>query len=64
MRGGNPTVTPLLNLHDVRDVSANTDELKACLHRSYDLIKEHCMDENVLKKSILICMDTASTNIG
>ena len=64
MRGGNPTVTPLLNLHDVRDVSANTDELKACLDRSYDLIKEHCMGDSVLKKSILICNDTASTNIG
>ena len=31
--------------------------------RSFDLIKEHCMDDNVLKKFISICTDEASTNI-
>ena len=29
-------------LHDFRDVSANADELKACVDRSFNLIKEHC----------------------
>ena len=33
MKGGNPTVTLLLNLPDVRDVSVNADALKAGLDR-------------------------------
>ena len=64
MKGGNPTVTPLLILHHAQDVSANTDGLKACGDRSFDLIKEHYMDDNVLKKIISICMDRSSANRG
>ena len=60
----NSTVAKLLNLSDVRDVSANVDALKACLDISFNLIIEHCMDENVLKKFISICTDGASINIG
>ena len=37
---GDPSVTNLLNLPDVRDVSANADALKAYLDRSFDLVKE------------------------
>ena len=39
---GDPSVTNLLNLPDVRDVSANEDALKAYLDRSFDLVKEPC----------------------
>ena len=49
MKVGNPAVTLLLNLPDVRDVSVNADALKAGLDRSFNLIKEHCIDDNVLK---------------
>ena len=38
IKGRNPTVTNLLNLPDVRDVSANAHVLKACLDRTFDLI--------------------------
>ena len=64
MKGGNPTVTLLLNLLDVRDVSVNADALKASLDRSFNLIKEHCIDDNVLKNFISNYTDRASTNIG
>ena len=40
MKGGNPTVTQLLNLSDVQDVSANSDAFKVSLDRPFDLIKE------------------------
>ena len=64
MKGGNPTVTLLLNLLDVRDVSVNADALKAGLDRSFNLIKEHCIDDNVLKNFTSNYTDRASTNIG
>ena len=38
IKGGNPTVTQLLNLAEVQGVSANADELKSCLDRSFELI--------------------------
>lgn len=63
IKGGNPTVTQLLNLAEVQGVSANAAELKSCLDRSFDLIKEACGDD-MLKKFISICTDGASTNIG
>ena len=69
MKGGNTTVTLLPNLPDVRDVSVNADALKACLDRSFDLIKEHYMDNNVLKKFnlkikfILGCNDNLFTRL-
>ena len=47
-----------------QNVSADVDALKLCLDRSFDLIEEHYMDDNVLKKFILICTDGTSTNIG
>ena len=62
--GGNPTVTLLLNLLDVRDVSVNADALKVGLDRFFNLIKEHCIDDNVLKNFISNYTDRASTNIG
>ena len=40
IKGGNPTVTQLLNLSDVQDVSANSDAFKVSLDRPFDLIKE------------------------
>ena len=62
---GNSTVIKLINLPDVRDVLVNADALKACLERSFNnLIKEHCLDDNMLKKFISICTDWESTNIG
>ena len=69
MKGGNTTVTLLPNLPDVRDVSVNADVLKACLDRSFDLIKEHYMDNNVMKKFnlkikfILGCNDNLFTRL-
>ena len=45
----------LLNLHDIRDISARADVLKACLDRFFYLIKEHCMDDKMLKKVNSIC---------
>ena len=60
MNSGNPTVTQLLKLRDVRDTSANADALKNCLDRSFDLITEHCMGDNVLKKNYY----RALTSIG
>ena len=56
----NPTVTQLLNLIDVRDVSPNTPNvspdvaLKPCFDRFFGLIKEHYMDENKPKKFLSI----------
>ena len=64
MKGGNTTVSELLNLTDVWDVSGNADPLKAYLDRSFELSKTHSMDDNVLKKIISICKDRASLNIG
>ena len=64
MKRGNPTVTELRKLPDVQDVSTHGNVLKTCLDRSFDLIKEHCMYDNVLKKFILICTDGTSTNLG
>ena len=40
IKGGNPTVTQLLNLSDVQDVLANSDAFKVSLDRPFDLIKE------------------------
>ena len=40
MKGGDPTVTQLLNLPYVWDCSANADALKDCLDRYFDLIIE------------------------
>ena len=40
MKGGDPTVTQLLNLPYVWDASANADALKDCLDRYFDLIIE------------------------
>ena len=64
MKGKNATVTQLLNLRHVRDVLANADALKACPDRSFDLIEEHCMDDNLPKKFISICTNGSLTNIG
>lgn len=63
-KGGNPNVTQLIKLIDVRDVSPNTWTCKAFFDRYFDLIKEHDMDENELNKFILIWMDRAWTNTG
>ena len=63
MKGGNAAFTQLLNLPDVRDVSANTNALKAYLDKPFDLIKEHCINDNVLEKLVSICTNGASTNI-
>ena len=54
MKGGDPTVTQLLNLPYVWDASANADALKDCLDRSFDLIIELSIDGKVLKKFISI----------
>ena len=62
IKGGNPTVTQLLKLAE--GVSANADELKCYLDRSFDLIKQFCGGDDMLKKFILICTDGASANIG
>ena len=51
-----------MNLRDIRDVSDSVDALKACLDGFFNLIKEHCVDGNMLKKSISVCMHEASTN--
>lgn len=53
-KGGNPTVTQLINLIDVRDVSPSTCTCEAFFDRYFDLIKEHYMDENELNKFILM----------
>ena len=59
----NLTVTKLLNLPDVRDILANVYALKACFYRFFNLIKEHFMNDNVLKQFILIFTDGAPTNV-
>ena len=64
IKGGNPTVTQLLNLAEVQGVSANADKLKYCLDRSFDLIKQFCGGDDMLKKFISICTDGASANIS
>ena len=64
IKGGNPSVTQLLNLAEVQGVSVNADELKSCLDRSFDLIKQFCGGDDMLKKFISICTDRASANIG
>ena len=42
------------------------ERVKACPNtdRSFDLIKEHCMDNSVLKQFISICTDGESTSMG
>ena len=57
MKEGNPTVTQLVNMTDVQDVSAIADALEACCGRSFGLIKEYCMVDIVLKKCNSICKD-------
>ena len=64
IKGGNPTITQVLNLAEVQGVSANADELKSCLDRSFDFIKQFCGGDDMLKKFISICTDGASANIG
>ena len=59
----NTTVTLLLNLPDAQDASVNLVAFKAGFVRSFDLIKEHCMDDNSLTKIILNCEDRALTNM-
>ena len=54
----------MLDLAEVQGVSANADELKSCLDRSFDLIKQFCGGDDTLKKFISICTDGASANIG
>ena len=63
LKGGDPTVTQLLNIPDVQDVFANADALN-CLNRSFELLKEHCNNESILDKFISMCTDGASTNLG
>ena len=57
-------VTQFLNLPHIWECSARADALKAYLDRSFNLIKEHSTDDNMLKKFISVCRDRASTNIG
>ena len=59
IKRGNQTVIKLLNLPDVRDVSANTDVLKACLDRPF----EKNTESMTMYWFILIFTDGASTNI-
>ena len=47
-----------------KDVLDNEDYLKVYLDRYFDLIKEHCMDDNVPKNVISIWTGGVSTNKG
>ena len=64
VKGGDPTITRLLNIPDIEEVSANADALKNSLDKSLTLLNQHSLDENVFKRFISICTDGASTNIG
>ena len=64
VKGGDPTITHLLHIPDIEEVQADADALKNCLDKSFALLKQHSLDEDVLKKFISICTDGASTNIG
>ena len=59
----NSNINQLLNLLDVQDISVNADALQDSLNRSFYFVKEHCINDNVLKKFISIYTEGASMSI-